>query len=128
MRRLVLGGALVLGMLGAWVGPALAWGNRGPAAPGNQFAMTPPPVLTFPRPVHPNHFDRSHHHHHFQRRTHSGPVYVPGYWADQWVPTAYTTYVWVPGYITADGSWLGGYYQPQVVTGGYYRRVWVGGY
>jgi hypothetical protein len=44
------------------------------------------------------------------------------------VPTSYTTYVWVPGYITAEGVLLGGGYQPRVVTGGYYQPVWVSGY
>lgn len=83
----------------------------------NPFAMTPPPAPLEPRPepaapVKPPHG-------HPRRPPVVGyPYYAPGYWAYQWVPTTYTTYVWVPGY---------GYY-PHVVTSGYYQRVWVGGY
>jgi len=90
--------------------------------------MTPPPGPIEPRPapaapVQPPH-------------GHPGrpPIFTSpsvgccaGYWAYQWVPTVSTTYVWVPGYITAEGVMVGGAYQPQVVSSGYYQLVWVNG-
>ena len=43
-------------------------------------------------------------------------------------PTVATTYVWVPEYVTADGTMVAGGYQPQLVSSGYYQPVWVPGY
>jgi hypothetical protein len=50
-----------------------------------------------------------------------------GYWAYQWVPTVSTNYVWVPGYVTADGTVVAGGYALQTVSSGYYQAVWVPG-
>jgi|HubBroStandDraft_6_1064221.scaffolds.fasta_scaffold303415_2 hypothetical protein len=91
------------------------------------FAMTPPPASLNPRPAAP---------------VPGPPAPVPqtpglvypccappqGYWAYQWVPTSSTTYAWVPGFVTADGTLVEGSYQPQVVTGGYYQPIWISGY
>src|SRR5882724_6458278 len=44
------------------------------------------------------------------------------------VPAVATSYVWVPGYVTADGTMVAGGYQPQLVSSGYYQPVWVPGY
>ena len=121
------GGLRALGSLIALlVGMAVA---AGPAAAGevlkptvftpNPFAMTPPPAPLGPRPAAP------------PSTPHRPPVVAypccapSGYWAYQWVPTAYT-YVWVPGYVAEDGTMVGGSYQPQVVGGGYYQAVWIG--
>lgn len=63
--------------------------------------------------------------------TYVAPSYgrwVPGYWTYQWIPQVYTYHVWVPAHYSADGFWMEGHYQPQVVQTGYYQQVWVGGY
>lgn len=128
MKALAVGMAVVLGALSLGPGPAEATDVLRPTvlAP-NPFAMTPPPAPLAPRPalqvpVKPRH-------------VHPGllpvvtyPCCAAGYWAYQWVPTAYTIYVWVPGYVTAEGALVGGGYYPRVVTGGYYQPVWVNGY
>jgi len=56
------------------------------------------------------------------------PRWVPGYWAQQWVPQYYTYEVWIPGYYAADGAWVQGYYDTQATDAGYYQQVWVDGY
>jgi hypothetical protein len=52
----------------------------------------------------------------------------PGYWAQQWVPQAYTYNTWVAGQWSPDGRWVEGHYAPYVHHAGYYRSVWVEGY
>lgn len=126
----IAGFALLLA--GASIGPATAGELRPTVLAPNPFAMTPPPAPLAPRPApsapvkppdgHPGRPPVT-----FPPPVVSYPCCL-GYWAYQWVPTAYTTYVWVPGYVTADGTLVGGGYQPRVVTGGYYQRVWVSGY
>jgi len=119
---------IVIGLfvtLAAASAPAGADEVRATVFTPNPFAMTPPPAPLGPRPtvqvpVQPPHAGRP-------------PVVYPcctavGYWAYQWVPTTYTTYVWVPGYVTEDGTMVGGGYQPQIVSSGYYQPVWVSGY
>ncbi len=122
MRALGLAIALRVGRA-AGAGPAAAGEVlKGVPFTPNPFAMTPPPAPLVPRPAtrpstHP---------------PHRPPVVVypccapSGYWAYQWVPTTYTTYIWVPGYVAADGTMVAGGYQPQVVSGGYYQQIWVG--
>jgi hypothetical protein len=123
MKALVAVAGLVLS-LGWLPTPVTAGELRGPLAVPNPFAMTPPPVPLGARPVAPVQP--------LHRHPGPPPVVYPccagGYWAYQWVPVAYTTYIWVPGYVTEDGTMVGGGYQPQVVPGGYYQRVWVTGY
>lgn len=51
----------------------------------------------------------------------------PGYWAYQWVPTAYTQSTWVPGAWTPDGTWLEGHYEQRAYASGYYQPYWVPG-
>lgn len=127
MKTLAVVAVSVLAVLGTGLVPAGAADPLRPTvlAP-NPFAMTPPPAPLEPRPA-PAVPSKPPH-------VHPGlpPVVTypccAGYWAYQWVPTAYTTYVWVPGYITADGTMVAGGYYPQVVTGGYYQPVWVNGY
>jgi hypothetical protein len=132
MRALIGIASLALLTMGAALGSAGAGEVRATVLPSNPYAMTPPPAPLVPRaalrsPVRPLHG------HPVRPPVASYPVVsypccTSGYWTYQWVPTAYTTYVWVPGYITAEGVWLGGGYQPQLVTGGYYQPVWVSGY
>jgi hypothetical protein len=50
-----------------------------------------------------------------------------GYWAYQWVPTAYTQSAWVPGVWTPDGVWLEGHYEQRAYASGYYQPYWVPG-
>jgi hypothetical protein len=50
-----------------------------------------------------------------------------GYWAYQWVPTAYTENTWVPGLWRADGVWLEGHYEQRAYSSGYYQPYWVPG-
>ena len=50
-----------------------------------------------------------------------------GYWAYQWVPTAYTENAWVPGMWTGDGLWLEGHYEARAYSSGYYQPYWVPG-
>ena len=128
MKALAVGMAVVLAALSLGPGPAEATDVLRPTvlAP-NPFAMTPPPAPLERRPalqvpakpphVHPG-----------RPPVVAYPCCIAGYWAYQWVPTAYTTYVWMPGYVSAEGTLVGGGYYPQVVTGGYYQRVWVNGY
>ena len=132
MRTRTVIASLALLVVGAWLGPATAAELRATVPAPNPFAMTPPPAPLEPRPA-PSAPARSPHGHPGRPPVISHPPVVsypccPGYWADQWVPTAYTTYVWVPGFVTAEGTLVGGGYQPRVVTGGYYQRVWVSGY
>jgi len=56
------------------------------------------------------------------------PRWVPGYWTYRWIPSGATAYVWVPGYYTAAGFWVGGHHAPGPVQSGYYERVWLDGY
>lgn len=51
----------------------------------------------------------------------------PGYWAYQWVPTAYTQSTWVPGGWAANGAWLDGHYEQRAYASGYYQPYWVPG-
>jgi hypothetical protein len=126
----IAGFALLLA--GASIGPATAGELRPTVLAPNPFAMTPPPAPLAPRPAPGAPVKPPHGHPGRPPVTFPPPVVsypcCLGYWAYQWVPTAYTTYVWVPGYVTADGTLVGGGYQPRVVTGGYYQRVWVSGY
>jgi len=50
-----------------------------------------------------------------------------GYWAYQWVPTAYTENVWIPGVWRADGVWLEAHYEQRAYSSGYYQPYWVPG-
>jgi hypothetical protein len=58
----------------------------------------------------------------------AGTRWIPGHWAQVWVPQNQVYSVWVDGYYAADGSWVDGHYEQQVVPGGGYRQVWVNGY
>ncbi|HSE05597.1 MAG TPA: hypothetical protein VLK35_15725 [Methylomirabilota bacterium] len=128
----ILAAIASLALLALGASPVVAGGPRPTVLAPNPFAMTPPPAPLEPRPA-PSAPARPPHGHPGRPPVAS---YLPafsypccvGYWAYQWVPTAYTTYVWVPGYITTEGTLIGGGYQPRVVTGGYYQRVWVSGY
>lgn len=51
----------------------------------------------------------------------------PGYWAYQWIPTAYTQSMWVPGAWMPDGTWLEGHYEQRAYASGYYQPYWVPG-
>ena len=51
----------------------------------------------------------------------------PGYWAYQWIPTAYTENTWVPGAWMPDGMWLDGHYEQRAYASGYYQPYWVPG-
>jgi hypothetical protein len=51
----------------------------------------------------------------------------PGYWAYQWVPTAYTQSTFVPGGFRPDGIWVEGHYEQQAYASGYYQPYWVPG-
>jgi hypothetical protein len=128
MKALAVLVVLVLAVLGSAPGPAGATDVLRPTvlAP-NPFAMTPPPAPLAPRPA-PQVPVKPPHVHPGRPPVMTYPCCAAGYWAYQWVPTAYATYVWVPGYVTAEGTLVGGGYYPQVVTGGYYQRVWVNGY
>jgi hypothetical protein len=126
MRTLAVIATLALLALAAPPGPA-AGGELRPTVPApNPFAMTPPPAPLEPRPA-PRVPVRPPHGHPARPPVAAFPC-CAGYWAYQWVPIAYTTYVWVPGYVSAEGVLVGGGYQPQVVSSGYYQRVWVSGY
>ena len=128
MRTLAVVASLALLALAGPLGPAAAGELRPTVLAPNPFAMTPPPGPIEPRPA-PSVPSRPPHGHAGRPPVFSSPPVVccAGYWAYQWVPTAYATYVWVPGYVTADGVMVGGGYQPQIVNGGYYRLVWVNG-
>ena len=126
MRTRAVIASLALLALAGPLGSAAAGELRPTVLAPNPFAMTPPPARLEPRPAarvpvrppqgHPG-----------RPPIVSAPPVVccAGYWAYQWVPTAYTTYVWVPGYVSAEGVLVGGGYRPQIVTGGYYQLVWV---
>jgi hypothetical protein len=129
MRRLAALASFALLALAGSLGPAAAGELRPTVLAPNPFAMTPPPRPLEARPA-PSVPVRPHHGG-YPGRT---PVFLApsavccaGYWAYQWVPTAYTTHVWVPGYISAEGVMVGGSYQPQIVSSGYYQLVWVNG-
>ena len=77
---------------------------------------------------------------HFRHHVGSGFVYVvppaivyaqpqsciaPGYWAYQWVPTAYTQSTFVPGGFGPDGTWIDGHYEQRAYASGYYQPYWV---
>ncbi|HEX3179492.1 MAG TPA: hypothetical protein VHZ49_22645 [Methylomirabilota bacterium] len=49
----------------------------------------------------------------------------PGYWAYQWVPTAYSQSTWIPGGWTADGAWIDGHVEQRAYASGYYQPYWV---
>jgi hypothetical protein len=122
---------LVAGLALALAGPlglAAAGELRPTVLAPNPFAMTPPPGPIEPRPA-PAAPVQPPHGHPGRPPVFTSPSVVccAGYWAYQWVPTVSTTYVWVPGYITAEGVMVGGAYQPQVVSSGYYQLVWVNG-
>lgn len=132
MRTLAVLASLALLALAGSLGPAAAGEVRPTVLAPNPFAMTPPPAPLTPRPA-PGAPARPPHGHPGRPPVVSAPPvhFAPccaGYWAYQWVPTASTTYVWVPGYISAEGAMIGGGYQPRVVSGGYYRLVWVNRY
>lgn len=127
MRTAGLVAGLALALAGP-LGPAAAGELRPAVLAPNPFAMTPPPGPIEPRPA-PAAPVQPPHGHPGRPPVFTSPSVVccAGYWAYQWVPTVYTTYVWVPGYITAEGVMVGGAYQPQVVSSGYYQLVWVNG-
>jgi hypothetical protein len=127
MRIAGLVAGLALALAGP-LGPAAAGELRPTVLAPNPFAMTPPPGPIEPRPA-PAAPVQPPHGHPGRPPVFTSPSVVccAGYWAYQWVPTVYTTYVWVPGYITAEGVMVGGAYQPQVVSSGYYQLVWVNG-
>jgi hypothetical protein len=132
MKTLAAIASFALLALAGPLGPAAAGELRPTVLAPNPFAMTPPPAPLTPRPA-PVAPARPPHGHPGRPPVISAPpVYsapcCTGYWAYQWVPTAYTTYVWVPGYVSAEGVLVGGGYQPRVVGGGYYQLVWVNGY
>ncbi|MBI2525535.1 MAG: hypothetical protein HYV93_06090 [Candidatus Rokubacteria bacterium] len=56
------------------------------------------------------------------------PRWVPGYWSYHWVPRFSTSYLYVPGFYTAEGVWVESHYTPQVTQTGQYQPVWVEGY
>ena len=130
MRALAVAAGLALLVVAGPIGPAAAEELRPRVLTPNPFAMTPPPAPLAARPA-PGVPARPPVHHR-PPVFHGAPVVqypcCAGYWAYQWVPTVSTTYVWVPGYVTADGTLVGGGYQPQVVTSGYYQPVWVSTY
>ena len=129
MRRLAAIASLALLALTDPLGPAIAGEVRPTVLAPNPFAMTPPPRPLEARPA-PSVPVRPPHGHPGRPPIYTAPpavVCCAGYWAYQWVPTAFTTHVWVPGYITAEGVMVGGGYQPQIVSGGYYQLVWVNG-
>jgi hypothetical protein len=95
-------------------GPCYPFGcdYKGPSYPfGPRYSS--PAVPTGPAQVTP---------HHPSRR------WVPGYWAQQWVPQYSTYQVWVPGHY-AGTWWVPGHYAQQTAeTGGSYHNVWIDGY
>jgi len=117
--------ALVLAALA--VAPGVAGAAevlRSTVLPPNPYAMTPPPAPLAPPRTHPvRPFVQPGY---GGAPVGTGPCCTAGRWGYQWVPTAYTTYVWVPGYVTDGGVLVGGGYQPQVITGGYYQQIWIG--
>jgi hypothetical protein len=49
----------------------------------------------------------------------------PGYWAYNWVPQAYVSSGWVPGYYDSNALWVEAHYESRTYTGGYYQPYWV---
>jgi len=132
MRTLVVLASLALLGLSGHLGPVAAGELRPTVLAPNPFAMTPPPAPLTPPPAPSAPVRPPHGHPGRPPLVTATPVIsapcCAGYWAYQWVPTAYTSYVWVPGYVTAEGAMIGGGYQPQILGGGYYQLVWVNGY
>lgn len=129
MRALAVAVGVIIGVMASTAGPLWAGEVLRPTvlAP-NPFAMTPPPAPLVPRPTLPAPVAPPPGHHHRPPPIVTYPCCTSGYWAYQWVPTTYTTYVWVPGFVTEDGTMVAGGYRPQAVSGGYYQPVWVTGY
>jgi hypothetical protein len=50
---------------------------------------------------------------------------TPGYWAYQWVPTAYTQSTFIPGGFGPDGTWIESRYEQRAYASGYYQPYWV---
>ena len=125
MKTLAVAIGFVIVVTGAVVGPAAAGEVLKPTVfEPNPFAMTPPPTPLTPRPAAPAPPPPGHR----PPPVVTYPCCAPtGYWAYQWVPTVSTTYVWVPGYVTADGTIVPGGYGLQTVSSGYYQAVWVPG-
>lgn len=123
MKTLAVVVGLALVLLGSVSRPADAADLRPTVLAPNPFAMTPPPAPLIPRPASPAPVSPPHGQPGPPAVTY--PCCAAGYWAYQWVPTAYTTYVWIPGFVSEDGTMVAGGYQPQVVAGGYYQPVWV---
>ena len=125
VMKLLVAAVLALATLVGGLAPATAGEVLRPTVlTPNPFAMTPPPAPLEPRPAAP--VVRAP-----EIRPHRPaplviyPCCSTGHWAYQWVPALYTTYVWVPGYVTSDGLMVDGSYQPRMVPGGYYQPVWV---
>ena len=55
------------------------------------------------------------------------PRWVAGYWAYQWIPQVYTSWVWIPGQYDPNGYWVEGHYMPQTIQAGYYQPIWISG-
>ena len=57
-----------------------------------------------------------------------GRCWYPGHWTYEWVPqwTAYNA--WVDQQVSADGDWVGGYYERRWYPSGSYQPYWVEGY
>ncbi|MGH7315132.1 MAG: hypothetical protein ACREJS_02620, partial [Candidatus Rokuibacteriota bacterium] len=97
MRTLAVIAGVALLILGGAPGPAAAGGLRPTVLAPNPFAMTPPPAPLEPRPA-PRVRGKPPHGHPGRPPIVSHPPVVSypccaGYWAYQWVPSAYTTYV-----------------------------------
>lgn len=58
----------------------------------------------------------------------AGPRWIPGHWTQRWVPQVSAIHVWRPPHYSAEGYWVGGYYEPRTTQIGYYQQVWVDGY
>lgn len=132
MKALVVAIGLVVAVTGSTAAVASAGEVLKPTDfQPNPFAMTPPPTPLAPRPATQGPAGPPPGHHRpppVVTYPCCAPAPPSGYWAYQWIPTVATTYVWVPGYVTADGTMVAGGYQPQLVSSGYYQPVWVPGY
>ena len=110
--KIIVGGA-------HWPGPPPGWRRLHPQGhtrgivtdPRTRVILVPRPYYYAPSYVAP-----------------PSPRWVPGYWSYQWVPQVSTSYVYVPGYYTAEGVWVESYYTPQLTQTGYYQPVWMEGY
>jgi hypothetical protein len=128
MRALAVAVSVIVGVMGSTAAPVRAGEVlRATELAPNPFAMTPPPAPLVPRPTVPVPVGPPPGHHR-PPPVIGYPCCPSGYWAYQWVPTTSITYVWVPGYVTEDGTMVAGGYQPRAVSGGYYQPVWVSGY